>query len=181
MKTTNNYLNQLNEDFSFINKIFKGNLIAKVAKGVTNSIKGKTVNKAVLDKALKPIPAIAPKKIETFLEKHLPNFKHNKIIALKYFNKKYPTKQQTNDPLASATSIITAANDKYSIQDSIKRADKVYSYGGGGGGGAFVLILIGMFVAAGVFSIDVFTFKDKALGVILGALLIIVAFRSLTC
>jgi len=176
MKTTNNYLNQLNEDFSFVNKIFKGNLIAKVVKGVTNSIKGKTVNKAVLDKALKPIPVIAPEKIEKFLEKHLPNFKHNKTIALKYFNKKYPTKQQTNDPLASAASIVTASNDKYSIQYSIKHADKIYSYGSK----ALVLIFITIFITAGVFSQNVFI-ENKALGVILGALLIIVSFRYITC
>ncbi len=62
MKTIDSYLNQINEDFSFVNKIFKGNIIAKVVKNVTNSVKGKPVNKAALDKALKPIPVIPPKK-----------------------------------------------------------------------------------------------------------------------
>ncbi len=77
--------------------------------------------------------------------------------------------------------MIASANDKYSIQDTIKHADKVYSYGDSSGGGAFVLILVGMFITAGVFSIEGLEFKHKALGVALGALSIIAAFRSLPC
>jgi len=179
MKPTDRYLEKLNEDFSFTKKVFKANVISKIVKDVKQSVKGKTVNKSALDKALKPIPKLSLERIDKLLGKFLPNFNHNKMLALKHFNKKYPTKK-TNDGIASATAMIASGNDKYSVQDSIKQADRVYAYGGGGsGGGAFVLMLIGMFVATGAFSFESIDFKQKALMVALGALLIIVAFRSL--
>lgn len=174
MDQVNKYLNHLNEDFSFVNKVFKGNVIAKAAKGVKDSVKGNSVNQAALDKALKPIPAIEPAKIDIFLGKYLPNFKHNKMVALKHFNKKHPAKKH-NDTMATVSGMIASADDKNSVQDSIKMTDKVYSYNNG----SFVLMLIRLFASVDAFSLDQSDFKQRAMVFALGALLIIKSFRSL--
>lgn len=179
MTKLDNYLNYLNEDFSITNKIFNRDIVAKIVNRVKSSVKGKNVNKAVLDKALKPIPILSSEKINKALDKYLPTFKHNKKIALKHFDKKYPGKP-TNDTIATATGMIASANNKYSIQDSIKHADKVYSTGyGSGGGGSFILMLLGMFLMAGAFSFEGVEFKTEALIFAVGALLIIASVKSL--
>jgi len=172
-----NYIEHLEEDFSFTNKVFKGNILKKITSDVKDSVQGKSVNKASLNAALKNIPVIGEDRIKNFLAKYIPNFEHNQILAKNYFNKKYPSKT-TNDTIATATAIINASNDKKTIQNSIKDVDRVYSRGGSGGG-AFVLMLIGIFVTMGAFSFEDIEFKTKAMAIALGALLMIASIKSL--
>lgn len=178
MKSAETYLTKLNEDFSFNPKKIKASIVKKVSQGVQNSISGNRVNKPMLLKALKPIPVVRPEKIDSFLDKYLPNYRQNKHIASNYFTKKYPD-NQNNDIVATTAGMIASAKDDKSIQMSIKDVDRVYSRGGQGGG-AFVLMVMGLFAAAGAWTFDEFDLKARGLAFALGALLILSSFKSLT-
>jgi hypothetical protein len=180
MKPVNKYLNHLNEDFTFVNKVFKLNLLKKTLNTVKSSVTGKTVNKSAYLNALKPIPSMSQDKIDTFLSKYLPNYIHNKMVANKYFNKKYPAKQETNDAVASVTGMIASIDDKKSVQDSIKQTDRAYSYAGtSGGGGSFVLMMMGIGVSSAAYYLENQEFKHRALAFALGVLLILSSIKSL--
>jgi hypothetical protein len=43
MEQLNNYLNHLNEDFTFVSKAFKGNVLKKITNGVKSSVSGKNI------------------------------------------------------------------------------------------------------------------------------------------
>lgn len=176
-QVVDSYLNHLNEDFSFVNKVFKANILSKIGNEVKDSVQGNRINVPKLQQALKPIPSVSQDKIKTFLSKYLPNFNHNQMIAKKYFDNKYPEKPN-NDTASTISAMLVAADDSKTIQNSIKDVNRVYSRGGSGGG-AFVLMIIGIFVTVGAFSIEGLEFKIKALAIALGALLILSSFKSL--
>lgn len=177
MKPTERYLKNLNEDFSFNPKKLKANIVKKISQNVKSSINGNRVNKPMLMRALKPIPSLSSEKIDNFADKYLPNYKQNKQIALNYFNKKYPGKEN-NDIIAKTAGMIASGKDDKSIQMSIKDVDRVYSRGGQGGG-AFVLMVMGLFAAAGAWSFDELDIKMRGLAFALGGLLILASFKSL--
>jgi len=174
------YLNYLNEDFSFIKKAFKGNVLAKIGKKVKDSVSGKKVNLAKLDAALKPIPAISQDKINNFLAKYMPNYNHNFAIAKGYFNKRHPDKTETNEKVAAVAALISSGSDKKSINDTIRDLDRSYSRHGGTGGGAFVAFVIGAFMIAGAWQMDYVPGEFRALAYALGALIMVASVRSLT-
>jgi len=180
MEPVNKYLNHLNEDFTFVSKAFKGNVLKKITNGVKSSVSGKTLNVPKFIKALKPIPVIEQAKIDNFLAKYLPNYMHNKMVAKKHFDKKYPDRKETNDAVAATSSMIAAVDDKKSIQDGIKQIDRAYSYAGtSGGGGAFIIMMIGIGVSTAAYYLENQEFKHRAMAFALGILLILAAFKSL--
>ncbi len=175
------YLDTLNEDFSFIQKVFKGKLLTKIGKEVKDSVKGKTINASKLQKALKPIPIIAQDNINKFLVKYIPNYDHNLKVAKSFFNKKHPDKTETNDRVAAAAALIASSNDKKSIQDTTRDLNRSYSRAGGTGGGAFIVFILGAFVLGGAFQTEIYiTAEMRAMAFALGALLMVASFKSLS-
>jgi len=174
------YLDHLNEDFSFIQKAFKGKLLAKIGKEVKDSVKGKSLNMSKLQKALKPIPMVSQDKINNFLVKYIPNYDHNLRVAKSFFDKKHPDKTETNERVASVAALIASANDKKSIQDTTRDLNRSYSRAGGTGGGAFIVFILGAFLMAGAFQAEFLTGGMRAMAFALGALLMVASFRSLT-
>jgi len=178
MQILNNYLNILNEDFSFISKAFKSTTIKNISNKVKSSIVGNRVNKSMLNTALIPIPSIKQDKINNFLAKYLPNFDNNYSVAKYFFDNKHPTKK-FNDTVSSVSAIIISVDNKKSINDSIKSVDKLYSMHGGSGGGAFLLMIIGLFITIGIFSFEGIEPTQKAAAIAVGALLILASVKSL--
>jgi len=173
------YLDSLNEDFSFVQKVFKGTTLKKIGQSVRNSIKGKSVNMSKLDRALKPIPVLSQDKINNFLVKYIPNYDHNLRVAKSFFNKKHPDRSEENERVAAIAAMITSTNNKKTIQDTARDLNRSYSRGGTGGG-AFVLFVIGIFVISGAFTLEFVTGEMKLLAIALGALLMIASVKSLT-
>jgi len=179
METVDSYLENLNEDFSFVNKVFKAKLLSKISKEVKSSVKGNVVNMSKLNAALKPIPVLAQDKINNFLMKYVPNYDHNFQIAKKFFDKNHPDKLEKNEKVASMAALITVADNKKTIQGTTRDLNRSYSRGGTGGG-AFIIFVLGLFGIIGAFSIDYLTPGMKALALVLGGLLILASIKSLS-
>jgi len=147
--TLDTYMDHLNEDFSFVNKVFKANVLKKIADKMKKSVKGNNVNVPALTAALKPIPAMGQDKINKFLDKYIPNYMGNYNTAKRHFNKKYPA-NQNNDAMAGVVAASTGIDKKRTLQDNIKNADRVYSRAVLTGiPGGFIVMLLGMGILMG--------------------------------
>ena len=124
--TLDTYVDHLNEDFTFVKKVFKANLLKRIAIKMQKSVKGNNVNIPALKAALKPIPSMTQDKINVFMDKYVPNYKANYNTSKRHFDKKYP-ENQNNDAMAGVTAAATGINQKRTLQDNIKHADRVYS------------------------------------------------------
>ena len=153
MPLTDDYLNYLEEDFTFVNKVFKAPLLKSITQKIKKSAKGNRINIPALKAALKPIPVITQEKINLFLDRYIPNYKINYNTTKKYFDKKYPTAKNT-DAMSGITVIASALDNKKTLKDQIKRTERLYksSLGTSGAGGAFIRFLIGMALTMTVFS-----------------------------
>ena len=70
----NEYLQYLDEDFDFENKVFKANLINGIFKKLKKNINGSEVNIDGVKAALKPLPVMTQDKINLFMDKYIPNY-----------------------------------------------------------------------------------------------------------
>jgi len=154
MSLTDNYLDYLEEDFTFVNKVFKAKLLKGIAKKIKGSVRGNKINISALKSALKPIPVITQDNINRFLDKYVPNYTTNYNITKKYFDKKYPTEKNT-DTMSGVTVLIAAVDKKRTLKDQIKRTERLYSssLGTSGAGGSFVIFLIGLALTMTIFSV----------------------------
>lgn len=145
MPVTDNYLEYLDEDFNLVNKVFKANILKSIMTKIKKNVKGKQFNLPGIKAALKPIPVISQDKINKFLDKYVPNYKQNYTTAKRHFDKKYPTEENT-DVLAGITAAITPLDTKKTLQDQIKRTQRVYTsnLGTSSAGGGLVIFLTGL-------------------------------------
>ncbi|MHA1872726.1 MAG: hypothetical protein ACTSVB_01320 [Candidatus Heimdallarchaeaceae archaeon] len=153
MPVTDNYLDYLEEDFTFVNKVFKAPLLKSITQKVKKTVKDNEVNIPALKAALKPIPVIKQEKINIFLDKYIPNYTAKYNSTKKYFDKKYPTAKNT-DVISGMTVIASSLDDKKTLKDQVKRTERLYSssLGTSGAGVAFVRLLVGMALTMTVFS-----------------------------
>jgi len=168
MDVLENYIETLNEDFGFQMKAFKAKVLQKMAKGIKQNIKGKTVNVPAIKKILKPIPTMNQEKINKFLDKYIPNYTPNYNTAKRYFKNKYPTEQNVAN-LAGATALIASMDKNKTLQQHIKRADRIYSKHK-----KIDIIIVGLGILMLIFAVvDIASGRMSLLAALLGALLII--------
>lgn len=177
---TNSYLEYLDEDFTMVNKVFKAKLIQGIYKKLKANIKGKNVNMPGVTKALKAIPVVRQDRINIFMDKYVPNYKQNFMIAKRHFDKKYPTEQNT-EALAGMTAAITPLDKKKTVQDQIKRTERLYStLGTSSAGGGIVIFFVGLSVAMAAWSLpEMFeSITKQGLAVLVGILLMIAGVKA---
>jgi len=181
METVDDYLVYLDEDFNFVNKVFKANLLKNITKKVKRSVKGNKVNVPALKTALKPIPVLTQDKINKFLDKYAPNYTPNYNVAKKHFDKKFPDRKD-NDILAGFTAAATSIDKKRTLQDNLKKVDRLYrsSLGTSPAGGLLILLIVGMGLTMTSWSAPEFFdgVTTQFLGVTLGVLMMIAAVVS---
>lgn len=177
---TNDYLEYLDEDFDFVNKVFKANVVKRIFKKIKSNIKGKNINMDGVKTALKPIPVLTQEKINIFMDKYVPNYKQNYAIAKKHFDRKFPTKD--TDALAGMTAAITPLDKKKTLQDQIKRTDRILSsnLGTSSAGGGLVIFFTGITVAMVSWNLpELFdSLTKQVLAVAVGILLMLAGIRA---
>lgn len=178
MENVDNYLEYLQEDFGFEMKVFKAKMLQKIATGIKRNVRGNKVNVDAIKKLLKPLPVMNQEKINKFLSKYVPNYKENYNTSERYFKNKYPTEQNVAT-LAGATALMASMDKDSSLQQQIKRSDRVYSSNMGSGGGAFVMFVVGLAIMMSVFSIDFLVAGTVWLAVLLGVLLMLLSVLNL--
>jgi len=176
MDPVDKYFEYLDEDFDFVNKVFKASLIKNILQKIKTSVKGNQVNIPAIKAALKPIPSMSQDKINKFLDKYVPNYTPNYNTAKKYFDVKFPT-GKNNDVLAGFTAASTAIDKKRTLKDNIKKIDRIYrsDLGSSPAGAGFVILLAGITVAMTAFSVpELFdSIVTQGLAVLVGILLML--------
>ena len=180
MTPVDSYLNHLNEDFDFMQKVFKAKQLQKIVDGIKKNVRGNKVNIKAIKSALKPIPVMTQDKINKFLSKYIPNYSQNYKTSERYFKNKYPS-DENMDTLSGVTALVASMDTNTTLQQQLKRSDKLYSsaMGSSGGGGAFVLFVTGLGILMTVFSLDFLQPGTVLLAAILGGLLMLASVMSL--
>jgi len=126
MEQLDSYLNYLDETFGFKIKAFKIDRLKKMTDDLKKNVKGKSVNMSTVKRLMRPIPVLSQEKINKFLAKYIPNYMANYNTANKHFKRKYPTGKKI-DTISGATALMASMDNNVSIQDQIRKSDKIYS------------------------------------------------------